>query len=138
MGPKILIIDDEADVIKYLTVVLKSNGFQTYSISSVRDAKAKVEEIGPDLICLDIMMPEETGISFYSKLRRDKNYSAIPVIIISGVVQSGEFDFQSFLSDNSVPPPNYFMEKPINVEEFIATINKLIKSKNSSNNRRSV
>ena len=138
MKSKILIIDDEADVIKYLTVVLKSNGFLPYSIDSVKDAKAEVKKICPDLICLDIMMPEETGISFYAKLKRDKNLRSIPVIIISGVVQSGEFDFQSYLSDNSVPPPEHFMEKPINVEEFIGTINKLVKSKDSPKQGRGV
>ncbi len=132
MQPKVLIIDDEADVIKYLTVVLKSNGFLPYSISSVKNAKAEVEKINPDLICLDIMMPEETGLSFYAKLKRDNNYRDIPVIIISGVVQAGEFDFQSYLSDNSMPPPDHFLEKPINVEEFICTINKLIKTGSSS------
>jgi len=137
MKPKVLIIDDEADVIKYLTVVLKSNGFLPYSIDSVKNAKAEVENIRPDLICLDIMMPEETGISFYAKLKGDKNFRNIPVIIISGVVQLGEFDFQSYVSDNSIPPPEHFMEKPINVEEFIDTINKLIKSKNSPAHGRS-
>lgn len=138
MESKILIIDDEADVIKYLTVVLKSNGFLPYSINNVKNAKALVKEICPDLICLDIMMPEETGISFYAKLKRDKNFQSIPIIIISGVIQAGEFDFQSYLSDNSIPPPEHFMEKPIDVEEFISTINKLIKSKNSLKRGKSV
>lgn len=138
MEPKVLIIDDEADVIKYLTIVLKSNGFQPYSINSAKDAKTEIGEICPDLICLDIMMPEETGISFYAKLKRDKNLRSIPVIIISGVVQSGEFDFRSYLSDNSIPPPEHFMEKPINVEEFIGTIKRLTKFKNSSKSGRSV
>lgn len=132
MGRKVLIIDDEADVIKYLTVVLKSNGFSPYSINSVKDAITVVEKIDPDLICLDIMMPEETGLSFYTKLRRDKKFKNIPVIIISGVVQAGEFDFRSHLSDNSISPPEHFMEKPIDVEEFISTINRLIESKSIS------
>ncbi len=138
MITKVLIIDDEADVIKYLTIVLKSNGFQPYSINSVIDAKAEVEKICPNLICLDIMMPEETGISFYATLKRDKNFRKIPVIIISGVVQSGEFDFRSYLSDNSIPPPEYFMEKPINVKEFIGVIKRLIVSKGSPKNGRGV
>ncbi len=138
MGPKVLIIDDEADVIKYLAIVLKSNGFQPYSINSVKGAKAEVEKICPDLICLDIMMPEETGISFYARLKRDKNFRSLPVIIISGVVQTGEFDFRSYLSDNSIPPPEHFMEKPINVKEFIGAVRRLTESKNSPKSRRSV
>ena len=137
MKPKVLIIDDEADVIKYLTVVLKSNGYLPYSINSVLDAKTEVEKICPDLICLDIMMPEETGISFYTKLKGDKKFRNIPVIIISGVVQSGKFDFRSYISDSSVPPPEHFLEKPINIGEFISTIKRLTKSTDFSKHRRS-
>ena len=131
MGPKILIIDDEPDVIKYLTVVLKSNGFEPHSINSVKEARSVVEKIRPDLICLDIMMPEETGLSFYAKMKHDKKMSQIPVIIISGVVQLGEFDFRSYLSDRSIPQPELFMEKPVNVEKLIGAINRLIGSNNS-------
>ncbi|HHI03313.1 MAG: hypothetical protein DRP51_05115 [Candidatus Zixiibacteriota bacterium] len=138
MKPKVLIIDDEADVIKYLTVVLKSNDFQPYSVNSIKDARAGIEKICPDLICLDIMMPEETGLSFYAKLKHDKKYRRIPVIIISGVVQPGDFDFRSYLSDNSIRPPEYFMEKPIDVKEFIDTIKRLTKTGNSLNSERGV
>lgn len=123
---KILIIDDEPDVNTYLEAVLKSNGYETYSISEVENALEKVKEIHPRLICLDIMMPKETGISFYSKLRKDKKFSKIPVIIISGVVESEKFSIHSFVSDKSIPAPECYMEKPINVENFIKKVKQLI------------
>ena len=123
---KILIIDDEPDVITYLTTVLEAHGFITNALSNVRVAMLKVKEFTPDLICLDIMMPQETGISFYVKLKKDKNYSKIPVIIISGVVESEKFDFRLFVSDKTIPPPDYYMEKPINVNKFIDEIEQLI------------
>jgi CheY-like chemotaxis protein len=132
MEKKILIIDDEADVITYLTMVLKSNDFEPYAIDNVISAMNDVERIQPDLICLDIMMPRETGISFYKILRKSKNFSHIPVIIISGVVQTGKFDFQSYVKDKSIPPPECYMEKPIDVDRFISTINKLISGKSIS------
>jgi DNA-binding response OmpR family regulator len=122
---KILIIDDEPDVNTYLEAVLKSNGYETYSISDVENAMDRVKEIHPKLICLDIMMPRETGISFYSKLRKDKDLSTTPVIIISGVVESEKFNIHSFISDKSIPAPECYMEKPINVEKFIKTVKQL-------------
>ena len=66
---KILIIDDEPDVNTYLGAVLQSNGYETFSISDVENAMDKVKEIHPKLICLDIMMPKETGISFQTSKR---------------------------------------------------------------------
>ena len=126
MSPKkILIIDDELDVNIYLETVLKSNGFDALSINNVENAMNSVRKFHPKLICLDIMMPKETGISFYSKLRKDKKFSNIPVIIISGVVESEKFDFYSFVSDKSIPPPECYMEKPINVEKFIKKVKQL-------------
>jgi len=122
---KILIIDDEPDVNTYLEAVLKSNGYETYSISDVENAMDRVKEIRPKLICLDIMMPRETGISFYSKLRKDKDLCKTPVIIISGVVESEKFNIHSFVSDKSIPAPECYMEKPINVEKFIKTVKQL-------------
>ena len=70
LNKKILIIDDEPDVITYLTAVLESNGYNSFAVSDITLATDKVREIHPDLICLDIVMPGETGISFYSKLRK--------------------------------------------------------------------
>ena len=124
---KILIIDDEPDVNTYLEAILKSSGYETYSIIDVANAMDKVREIHPKLICLDIMMPKETGISFYTKLRKDKDFCKTPVIIISGVVESEKFNFHSFVSDKSVPAPECYMEKPINVEKFINKVKQLTK-----------
>jgi DNA-binding response OmpR family regulator len=125
LSTKILIIDDEPDVNTYLEAVLKSNGYETYSISNVESAMDRVREIHPQLICLDIMMPRETGISFYSKLRKDKDFCKTPVIIISGVVESDKFNIYSFVSDKSIPAPECYMEKPINVEKFIKKVKQL-------------
>jgi CheY-like chemotaxis protein len=122
---KILIIDDEPDVNIYLETVLKSNGYETYSINDVTNAMERVREIQPKLICLDIMMPRETGISFYSKLRKDKDFCKTPVIIISGVVESEKFNIHSFVSDKSIPAPECYMEKPINVKKFINKVKQL-------------
>ena len=122
---KILIIDDEPDVNMYLEAVLESSGYETYSINDVSNAMERVKEIKPKLICLDIMMPRETGISFYSRLRKDEKYCKTPVIIISGVVESEKFNIHSFISDKSISPPEYYMEKPINVEKFLNAVKQL-------------
>jgi CheY-like chemotaxis protein len=126
---KILIIDDEPDVITYLTAVLSSNGYDVFAMSDVKHAIEDVRKFRPDLICLDIVMPHETGISFYSKLKEDKTLKKIPVMIISGVVETGKFDFHSYVADESVPVPEYCMEKPIDVNNFIKMIEDLTSKK---------
>lgn len=125
---KILIIDDEPDVVDYLTAILHVNGFETFSDSNVKHGIGLVDEIKPDLICLDIMMPQETGLSFYKKLRQNEEYKKMPVIIISGAIESGKFDFRSYIEDESISAPNLYLEKPIDIDEFIKNINRLTKN----------
>lgn len=128
MGGKVLIVDDEPDVARYLSAVLRANGHTPTIANSVETGLNILNDTRPDLICLDIMMPNESGISMYKRLKEDSSTERIPVIIISGVEVEGQFDFRSFLPDESVPPPECFLEKPVNVKEFIATVEHLITS----------
>jgi CheY-like chemotaxis protein len=122
---KILIIDDEPDVGTYLSAVLEANGYKSYSTNDIKTAMEQVNEIHPDLICLDIVMPEETGISFYTRLRQDMELKTIPVIIISGIVELEKFDFRTYTRDDSIPAPECYMEKPIDVEKYIKKVKQL-------------
>jgi len=122
---KILIIDDEPDVVTYLSAVLEANGYKSYATGNIKTAMEQVKEIRPDLICLDIVMPQETGISFYTRLRQDKRFKTIPVIIISGIVELEKFDFRTYTKDDSIPDPECYMEKPIDVEKYIKKVKHL-------------
>jgi CheY-like chemotaxis protein len=121
---KILIVDDEPDVVAYLTAVLESNGYKSYCAGSIKAATKIINEIHPDLICLDIVMPNETGISFYIKLQQEKDFKNIPVIIISGIIESEKFNFRSYVKETSIPAPKCYMEKPIDIKSFIQNIEK--------------
>jgi DNA-binding response OmpR family regulator len=125
-GRNILIVDDEPDIVAYIKAVLESHNFIPHMADNAEDGFEMVRKIEPDLICLDIMMPDESGISMYARLRKTEKYNSIPVIIISGVEQEGEFDFRKFISDNKIPPPNHYLEKPINVDNFVGIIKRLI------------
>ena len=128
MAKKILIVDDESDITTYLTMVLKANGFVPTVARDAQVALGMTHEIQPDLISLDIMMPKESGIAMYKRLKNDPKTEGIPVIIVSGVGQEGEFDFRSYVPDESIPEPECFMEKPIDVDEYIRTIRQLTSS----------
>ena len=125
---KILIIEDEPDVSLYLQTVLETDGYKTEVCDTATAGMDRVEEFKPDLISLDIMMPHETGMSFYVKLKKSRKHARIPVIIISGAVQQKEFRFEDFVPDKSVPPPELYMEKPIDIDLFLKTVRKLLKT----------
>lgn len=83
--PKIMIIDDDPNVVTYLTDIFSDNGYETCSATDGSKALEIVKNEQPDLITLDIEMPEEWGPRFYRKLSQDPEYKRIPVIVVSGL-----------------------------------------------------
>ena len=126
MARTILIVEDERDVATYLATVLKANGFVPALADSAERGLEIARTVGPALICLDIMMPGESGISMYTRLKEDPALRTIPVVIISGAGQDGAFDFRAYVTDESVPEPEYYIEKPVTAERYIEVVNKVL------------
>jgi CheY-like chemotaxis protein len=82
---KILVVDDEEDVRTYLVTLLEDNGYETAQATDGDVAFRMVHENPPDLITLDLQMPNETGTRFFRTLMKDKEHRGIPVIVISGL-----------------------------------------------------
>jgi CheY-like chemotaxis protein len=125
----ILVVDDEPHVVTYLETLLQDNGFETVAASNGREGMEKVTAKKPHLICLDITMPEESGLRFYRDLKNDPALRTIPVVIVTAVTgYGGDPDgLKKFLSDRRhVPPPEGFFSKPIDQAEFVAKIKQLL------------
>jgi CheY-like chemotaxis protein len=125
----ILVVDDEPHVVTYLETLLQDNGFTTVSASNNRDARDKVKNNMPQLVCLDITMPEESGLRFYRELKDDPDLRSIPVVIVTAVTgYGGDPDGLKEFLDNRrhVPSPEGFFSKPINAAKFVAKIKDLL------------
>jgi CheY-like chemotaxis protein len=85
MAKKILIIDDEPDVIVYLKEVFEEAGYETIGAKNGVEGLEMAQVHRPDLISLDMDMPARGGTLFYVKLRQEPSLAEIPVIVISGV-----------------------------------------------------
>lgn len=115
---KVVVIDDEEDVLTYLDALLKDHGYEVYAAQQGRDGLNLIKRIKPDLICLDILMPGETGISLYRRIRNDNEIKDVPVLIISGMNYRRE--------NGELPPPQGYIEKPITPDSLIETVKALI------------
>ncbi|MHC4606002.1 MAG: response regulator [Planctomycetota bacterium] len=119
----ILVVDDDPDTQTFLTTVLQDNGFQTVTAKDGNEALAKIAEKAPDLIALDITMPEKSGVAVYRKVKEDEKLKGIPVIIITGVSD----DFKQFISTRrKVPPPEDYISKPVDAEDLVRKVRALI------------
>ena len=85
MGNRILVVDDEPDVVEFLKNLLEDNGYDVGTAGDGVEAMRAVTNDRPDLILLDLQMPEETGTGFYRKLRNHIDLRDIPVIVVSGL-----------------------------------------------------
>jgi CheY-like chemotaxis protein len=126
---KILIVDDEPDVVSYLEMVLRDSGYETMSASDGKEGMEMVRSQKPDLVTLDISMPQASGTRFYKEIKTDSDLAPIPVIIVTAVTGYGgdPYAYKNFISHRKlVAPPEGFFPKPINREEFVAAVNKLL------------
>ena len=79
--------------------------------------------------CLDITMPEQSGIRFYRNLKDDSELANIPVVIVTAVTGFGgdPEPFKHFIGTRKqVPPPEAFFSKPIEQKVFLDTVSKLL------------
>ncbi len=120
---RILIIDDEQDIRTYLSTLFEDQGYTTALAKDGVEAVQQVQVAPPDLITLDISMPEKSGVKFFRDMKSDERWKKIPIIIVTGVSE----DFKKFISSrHQVPPPEGFITKPINREEILNLVKRLI------------
>lgn len=84
MAQLILIIEDELHVSNYLEEIFQDNGFETLTAKNGDEALELLKDHSPDLITLDLQMPEKHGTRFYQQFRKDEGAGNIPVVVISG------------------------------------------------------
>ncbi len=119
----VLVVDDDPDARDFLVTVLKDNGYATVTANDGTEAVAAIDQAPPDLVALDITMPEKSGVAVYRKLKEDEQLQGIPVIIVTGVSD----DFKKFISSRrQVPPPEGYISKPVDHEQFLKMVNDLL------------
>jgi CheY-like chemotaxis protein len=119
----ILVVDDDPDARDFFVTVLEDHGYATVSARDGNEALDRIGDALPDLVTLDITMPEKSGVGVYRKLREDEGLRDIPVIIITGVSD----DFKHFISTRrQVPPPEGDLSKPVEPDQLLEKVRELV------------
>jgi CheY-like chemotaxis protein len=120
---KILVVDDEQDVLTYLTALFQDNGYETITAKNGIEGFDLAKTVKPDLITLDITMPDQSGVRTYRYYKGNDNLKNIPVIIVTAIGDS----MRSFLKKLAgFPEPEGFMNKPIDEEKLLKMVSDLL------------
>ncbi|NTU84866.1 MAG: response regulator [Chloroflexales bacterium] len=116
--PTILIIDDEPAIAEVVAEVLLDEGYETLTANRGRDALDIMAEHRPDLMLLDVYMPEMSGLDLLAHIQGDAALSLIPVVVMTAGTMS-ELDL-------SRTGAAQVISKPFNVDDLIATVRTLV------------
>jgi len=119
-GYTVLIADDEPEVVDLVQIVLQTEGYKVQGASNGRKALDKITEQPPDLLLLDVMMPEMTGLMLLDNLRADPVLSKIPVIMLSVVVTDPEV--RMALEGGATA----YLSKPFEIRELVWLVNRVL------------
>lgn len=121
MKEKILIVDDEKDIVKMLDYNLKKEGFRTISCYNGEEALSLVAREHPDLIILDLMLPEVDGLEVCKALKKDSSTSAIPIIMLTAKTQEADKILGLELGADD------YITKPFSPRELVARIKAVLR-----------
>ena len=116
----IIVVDDHPDVVDILRITLESKGFNVRCAYSGKDLFAGLEELKPDLIILDIMMPEMDGLKVLTRLRENSDTASIPVILLTALVQ-----YEEVLRGYKTGA-DYYITKPFTSTQVLEGINLML------------
>lgn len=127
---KILVIDDDPDLVEVMRLTLEASGYQVYSAASGAEGLEKVQEIHPDLIILDVMMDYTTeGFQVSLQLRNpdpDSEYTAystIPILMLTALHSTTPLRFGP---DEDYLPVDDFVEKPLEPSALVEKVKELL------------
>jgi len=147
MAKQVLLIDDDPNTVKYLSVLLEENGYDPASAGDGAEGLRKIEQAKPDLIVLDVMMPKKSGFVLFKQLKKDERYQDIPILMLTGVSgileemedhkeETSEKPYDSLraalkttireMREEGTVRPDMFVDKPVNPDLFISKVRDLI------------
>ena len=113
MNPKILLVDDNEDLLLITQIILKGQGYEIFLARSVEEAERKIKIHQPALLLLDVCIGEEDGRVFCQKLKTSSEYNHLRVILMSG----------DDCEENRLSIADDFLSKPFDFNELLTKVN---------------
>jgi DNA-binding response OmpR family regulator len=117
---KILLVDDERNLVELTTMRLESAGYEVIAAYDGAEALDKINQSKPDLIILDLMLPKVDGYEVCTMLKQDGRYQNIPIVLLTAKVQEKDEQLGQECGANA------YVRKPFQAKELLETIQRLL------------
>ena len=125
----VLIVEDELDMRIFIATLLETSGYQPVMTRDGNEGMRKANDVCPDLIILDVMMPGEGGVQMYRQLKTHDTLCHIPVIMLSAVARKTFSHYLNMVNarlKEPIPEPDAYIEKPPEAEDILKMAASLI------------
>ncbi len=120
-GRKILVVDDEPDILTFFSTVLEDNGATVLQASDGDEAIELLRKEKPDLVTLDLNMPGKDGGQVFEFIRKDEELASTRVCIVTG-----RPELRRLIYDRPVPPPEGYLDKPVDETTLLRNVRKIL------------
>ena len=121
---KVLVTDDDRNMLLLETMLLETEGYEVFQAGSGEECLSAASRHCPDIVLLDVMLPDMTGLEVCRKIKEDKTLRDTFVILVSGILVSSEFQ-----ADGLDTGADGYITKPINNAEFLARVRSVVRIK---------
>ena len=117
----VYIVEDDSDIREIETIALKNSNYMTVGFENARDFFKKMDEVLPDMVLLDIMLPDQNGYEILKKIRNTHNTRKIPVIMVTA--KTTEIDMIKGLDEGA----DDYIRKPFSIMELITRVKAVLR-----------
>lgn len=120
MAKRVLIVDDEANIVAALDYLLRRSGYEVSVAATGDEALRQVDAFAPDLVLLDVMMPQKSGYEVCRRIRERPEWAAVKIVMLSAKGREAE------VSKGMSLGADLYVTKPFSNAELVARIRELL------------
>jgi len=122
---KILVIDDDPDLVEALKIILETGSYRVISAFDGEEGLRRVKEENPDLIILDLLLPKEDGDVLCRELKADPRYANVPILVLTAVAEKMSSKLFPKHRMRSLPADDY-VDKPVQPQDLLGRVDRLL------------
>jgi CheY-like chemotaxis protein len=127
MAKKVLIVDDEPDAVDFTQEIVEGEGYAVLTASDGSKGLAAMRRETPDLVILDVQMPDMDGFEVFQEMKKDETLKGIPVVMLTGIKEKVGIGFSADeMKDYMGERPTEYIEKPIDPGKLKAALEKIL------------